>query len=450
MIIFQSLGITHVQLMPVQEFSTVDESNQQATYNWGYDTNHFFSLEGSYSENPYSGYSRVQELRETVDAFHKKGIRVILDVIYNHVFIWEKSALELLVPGYYFRYASNGKISNGTGVGNDMATERSMARKLIIDSVTYLMTEFDLDGLRFDLMGIIDLETMKQISETVVKFKNDFLLLGEGWRLHTAYPQDRLATLDQATQLPTVAFFDDQFRDLLKGSIFSTHSGGFGQTKSNPLALRDAISGGPSQFVLPTQAIHYVEVHDNQTLWDRLVQLHPTEKNEVLESRHALATSMILLSQGIPFIHAGQEWCRTKYGQENSYSDPDWVNQLNWNRRTTYDHYNRFVTGLIKLRQAYPVFSMATFADISKKIKWFICDSDFLMYQLTSKCKNNAYSQKIIVVHNGTSEKRLLNCKVSGIWQVCVDGKAASLVPLYSLRGEELIVSPLSTMVCMQ
>ncbi|MDQ0208171.1 type I pullulanase [Alkalicoccobacillus murimartini] len=446
----KELGITHVQLMPVQEFSTVDESNALETYNWGYDTTHFFGIEGSYSTNPYSGYKRVEELHELIKGFHNEGIRVILDVVYNHQYIWEDSAIEQLVPGYFFRYKTNGNMSNGTGVGNDLATERSMVRKMIVDSVTYLLTTFNVDGLRFDLMGIIDLETMKEISDLTDKMNKDILLLGEGWRMDTAYPDHQLAITEQANELLHVSFFEDRFRDLLTGHLFSHQSGGFTLTGTDPSAMKDAICGNPSRFNHPAQAIHYAEAHDNLTIWDKFSHQQAESGTEGTERRHILVTSMILLSQGIPFLHAGQEWCRTKLGVENSYCTPDWINGLDWDRRTAYDNYAQYVKGIIQIRKAYSIFSLPTYHEIHKRINWLICESDFLLYELNYGLSGHQGIQKILIAHNGTEHNRSFFCKVQGIWQVCVDEKAASLVPLYSLRGEELTVSPLSTMVCLQ
>lgn len=446
----KQLGVTHVQIMPVQEFQTIDESNLFESYNWGYDTTHFFAIEGSYSEDPYHGFTRVLELRETINEFHKQDIRVILDVVYNHVYIWERSNLEKLVPSYYFRHTSSGEISNGTGVGNDLATEKNMVRKLIVDSIRYIINEFNIDGLRFDLMGIIDLKTMNLIVDVCNEYKKGFFLLGEGWNLQTAYPDDKLAILEQAKKLPGISFFDDQCRDALKGSIFSLQDKGFGHENSQLGRVKDALGGGQARFNSPTQAIHYVEVHDNQTLWDRLVKLYPDEGQSIIQRRHRLLTSMILLSQGIPFIHAGQEFCRTKFGIENSYAHPDWINQMDWNRRTSYNAHVSYVRGLIKLRKSYKGFQLNTFEEINDQMIWLKTESDFMVYQLQHYSNNRCYSQKMLVFHNGSLQEKTLNCKVSGIWQVCVDEKAASLVPLYSLRGEELKVSPLSTLVCIQ
>lgn len=446
----KELGITHVQVMPVQEFQTVDESNRFKSYNWGYDTTHLFAVEGSYSTDPYHGLTRVIELRETVNEFHKQEIRVIFDVVYNHVYVWENSNLEKLVPGYYFRHHSNGKISNGTGVGNDLASERTMVRKLIVDSVRYLITEFNIDGLRFDLMGILDLKTMNEVADVCKEYKDGFFLLGEGWNMQTAYPSNQLATIEQAHQLPDISFFDDQCRDALKGSIFSIQDKGFGHPGSSSEKLKEAISGGAERFHSPTQAIHYVEVHDNQTLWDRLVKLHPDENQTTIQRRHKLLTSMILLSQGIPFIHAGQEFCRTKFGIENSYAHPDWINQMDWHQRSRHQAYISYVKGLILIRKMYAGFQLNTFEKIDAHLTWLHGESDFLAYQLKHPSNKRAYAQTMLVFHNGSLQQKTLQCKVSGIWQVCVDEKAASLVPLYSLRGEEIKVSPLSTLVCIQ
>ncbi|WP_185970848.1 type I pullulanase [Alkalicoccobacillus porphyridii] len=444
------LGVTHVQIMPVFKFANVEESNPDEAYNWGYDTTHFFALEGSYSDNPYSGVAQVKEFKELVNSFHKNGLRVIIDVVYNHLFQWENTSLEKLVPGYFFRYSEDGLISNGTGVGNDLASERRMVGKLLTDSVCYLISEFKVDGLRFDLMGIIDINTMKSIVHAVKLLKKDVLLLGEGWRMPTHHPTDQLATIKEAARLPAVSFFDDQFRDMVKGSIFTVNSKSFILSGVEPSSLKEIISGGPSRYVSPSQAIHYAEVHDNQTLWDHLIKRMELKNREEIESCHKLITSIVLLSQGIPFLHAGQEFCRTKFGHENSFQAPDWINQIDWSRRSEYSHFVNYVRGLIQIRRAQPVFTLPSFEEINRQLTWLITEPTYIVYQLQPNSVNKNQWKRILVIHNASRESRALHCEIEGLWQVCVDEKAASLVPLYSLRGEQIMVHPLSTMICYQ
>ncbi|MCT8137287.1 type I pullulanase [Anaerobacillus sp. CMMVII] len=221
------LGVTHIQLLPIQDFGSVDETKQFESYNWGYDTIHYNAVEGSYSLDPANPKARIMELKEVIQTYHQSGLRVIFDVVYNHVYIHEKSNLEKIVPGYYFRYNLDGSLANGTGVGNDIASERKMVRKLIVDSVTYFAKEYQTDGFRFDLMGILDIETMKQIRMNLSELDSSILVIGEGWDLDTALAGDRKATIVNSNHLSGIGYFNDKFRDTLKGSIFNQELKGF-------------------------------------------------------------------------------------------------------------------------------------------------------------------------------------------------------------------------------
>lgn len=443
----EELGITHVELLPLADFGSVDESNHLAEYNWGYDVIHYFSPEGSYASDPYEKGTRICELKKMIARFHEKNIRVILDVVYNHVYVRETSHFEKIVPGYFFRYNPDGTLGNGTGVGNDLASERAMVRKFICDCVTYWAKEYRVDGFRFDLMGIIDVETMKTLQTLLLKINPSLLLLGEGWDLPTPLDQSKKATSAQAKVLDKIGFFHDGLRDSLKGSTFELKAAGFcaGNDKLKQAVLT-GIKGNPNQYAFPRQAINYVESHDNHTLWDKLNFLSDSADVRVLMERHRLATSIVLLSQGIPFLHAGQEFFRTKYGVENSYCSPDWVNQVDWGRRAVYEQNVNFIKGLIELRKGHGAFRLPSFAVIDRHFRTLEAPSASIAYHLADVREWGVWKD-IAVIHNGNAEVVEIKLPKQGEWEVVVDEERSGLIPLYTFDKERLIVPKRSSMV---
>ncbi|MET3505925.1 type I pullulanase [Halalkalibacter oceani] len=448
----QELGITHVELLPLQEFGSIDESNREKAYNWGYDTTHFFTPEGSYATDPYDGYCRIQELKLMIQSIQRHGIKVIVDMVFNHVHIWEESALEKLVPGYYFRYHPSGAISNGTGVGNDIASERKMARKLIVDAVCYWLEEFQVDGFRFDLMGILDVETMKQISAETSKRAENLFLLGEGWDLPTALSAEQKASVNQAKNLPAIGFFADRFRDAIKGDAFSSSSSGYVSSEQKPAVLKaieDGLKGSQAYFTKPRQAVHYVEAHDNHTLWDKLKVAAPYEDERQLRKRHRLACAIVLLAQGVPFLQAGQEFFRTKYGVENSYRSPDWVNQIDWKQRAVFQENVEYIKGLIALRRQHPALRLPSYQLIERHFHFLCLDHQRIVYHLDQVGQYDQW-EEIVVCHNPTTDKQKIELPGGGGWQVVVDDQAASLIPLYIIGSNCAYLQPLSTLVCVK
>jgi pullulanase len=361
----KELGVTHVELLPVNDFAGVSDDQPDKQYNWGYNPLFFNCPEGSYATNPSHPYNRIVELKEMIHTLQQEGIRIILDVVYNHVYLREESSFEKLVPGYYFRHDAYGHPANGTGVGNDFASERLMARKFILDSVSYWLNEYHVNGFRFDLMGILDVETMQEIRKLADQYDSSILLIGEGWDLPTPLPPEQKASMNNHEKLPGIGFFNDRFRDVVKGSSFDLNHRGV--ALGNTSSLDDAIevftgSVGYKQnglFSSPTQTVNYVECHDNHTLWDKLIHIF-SENDKWLEQRHRLATSFVLLAQGIPFLHSGQEFFRTKYGDGNSYKSPDEVNWLDWDRMEQKKENVEYVKGLIRLRKSHGAFRLST------------------------------------------------------------------------------------------
>ncbi|MDQ0231231.1 type I pullulanase [Metabacillus malikii] len=412
----KELGITHVELLPINDYEEVDETEPNRQYNWGYNPLHFFAPEGSYSLNPANPLERIKEVKQLIQALHQQQLRVILDVVYNHVYAKEDSPFEKLVPGYYFRYDENGIASNGTGVGNDLAPERYMVRKLIVDCATYWMKEYDVDGFRFDLMGILDVDTMNEVQHKLLEIKPDAFLLGEGWDLNTPLPFERKAIIANANKTPMISFFNDESRDVIKGSTFSIHDTGFvyGNLNVNE-HMKQIVSGSPHKFNRPSQSINYVEAHDNHTMWDRFLLYAPNEGDDVRKARHRLATSIILLSQGVPFLHAGQEFFRTKNGVENSYNAPDEINRLNWTARSEYKENVDYIKGLIKLRKMHRAFRLDTTQLINEHLTFPNLHEQLLAYQLENVEKFGPWSS-IIVVHNNRLNNHLTITLPEGNW----------------------------------
>lgn len=371
----KALGVTHVQLMPINDFARVNELKPAEDYNWGYDPLYFQVPEGSYATDAQEPVTRIKECKEMVQAFHREGMSVILDVVYNHVFIIEESAFEQIVPGYYFRYKQDGTLSNGTGVGNDFASERVMGRKFILETIDFWLREYRVDGFRFDLMGIMDTETMKRVRARCDQEKTPIMLLGEGWDLPTALSADQKATSQQSHQLPGIRFFNDYFRDTVKGNLWSTGDQGYvngaGRFREQ---LPHIVSGSSLQafghpFVSDvTQTINFVECHDNYTLWDQLERTNPHDTESVRKKMHQLATGITLLSQGVPFLHAGQEWFQTKQGDGNSYISGDAINQLDWHKREMESENITFIQTLITLRKKYDVFRLKSKQAINDRL----------------------------------------------------------------------------------
>ncbi|GGA97349.1 type I pullulanase [Macrococcus hajekii] len=351
----RSLGITHVELLPINDFAKVDDVNFKSSYNWGYDPLYFQTLDGSFSVDPAAPECRIHELKHLVKAYHEAGLGIILDVVFNHVFDQPSSSFEQLVPGYFFRYYDDLSLSNGTGVGNDFASERQMARKFILDTLKYYNENFQVDGFRFDLMGAIDVETMTQVNQLLTAINPNVLLLGEGWHLNTAIPDVMKTTHDQAYRIPHLHFFNDYFRDTLKGNNFDIADTGFingrGRYRERMFKLFQGDYGLPV-----SQTINYTEVHDNHTLYDRLS--YTAKNSDFVMKQHQMITIFTLLSQGIPFLHAGQEFYRTKYGHGNTYNLSDFINRIDWNRRIKYNEDIEIIKQAISLRKQYEIFRL--------------------------------------------------------------------------------------------
>lgn len=448
----KNLGVTHVQLLPIFDYASVNEENlNEPQYNWGYDPKNFNVPEGSYSTNPYEPTVRITELKQMIQTLHDNNLRVVMDVVYNHMYNAAESNFHKLVPGYYYRYNEDGTFANGTGVGNDTASERKMMRKFMVDSVTYWAKEYNLDGFRFDLMGIHDYETMNEIRKAVNQIDPSIILHGEGWDLNTPLAAELKANQKNAEKMKGIAHFNDNIRDGLKGSVFEEKENGFVNGKEN---MEDRIKKGitagidydinSSTYQDPEQVLTYVEAHDNHTLWDKLELTNPDDSEEVRKQMHKLSSSILLTSQGIPFLHAGQEFMRTKYGDHNSYKSPDSINQMDWLRRATFNNEVEYMKGLIDLRKKYSAFRMTSAEQIKKHIAFMDTPKNVLAYSIKGNGNKNEY---FMVAHNANKEAVDITLPSKGPWKVLVDGKQAGSKTLYVVHDNKIKVPALSSLV---
>ena len=359
-----NLGFSHLQLLPVLDFGSVDEHDSYA-YNWGYDPISFFNLEGSYSTNPDDPYSRIKEFKRLVSTFHRVGIRINLDVVYNHIYKLGDFAANLITPNYYFR-KRDGKLSNRSGCGNDFASERPMARKMIVDSIKYLLNEYDVDGFRFDLMGLLDVETMRQVSEVCEHADKKVMVYGEGWNMENegCYEGTLFANMDNAKLLPNVAFFNDRYRNIVRGLGSKAKLDENGYLLGN-LAYLDgfefAYRGATKDVIYPhlfasfNQSLNYVECHDNATLYDVISE----SVEDAPDSLYIIKVfnKVLLFSPGIPFIHMGQEIGLSKHGQSNTYNMGPYYNEFDYEALDERMEFVNSVKSYIEVRKMIPLFT---------------------------------------------------------------------------------------------
>lgn len=459
------LGVTHVQILPAFDFETVDEKNQKAQYNWGYDPDNYNVPEGSYAVSPYDGAVRIQEMKQMVLALHSRGIGVIMDVVFNHTYRRDDSNLQKIVPGYYYRSDETG-YTDGSGCGNEVASDRPMVQKLIVDSLIYWAKEYHIDGFRFDLMGVLDIDTMNVIAERLKEIRPDIYLYGEGWNGGpSSLAEEKRAFKASAKKMSGIGMFNDDIRDTIKGSVFYDDHLGFvngGTHLEN--ALRYGITGavahpqvdydayGSKPWAKESgQSINYVSCHDNYTLWDKLSVSCPEASEEKKKAMNRLCAAIVFTSQGVPFIQAGEEFLRSKPlpekkgFAENSYNMPDEVNSIKWDNIHEYPDMIAYYKGLMELRKAHPVFRMQSEAEMTQNL-CFLSDTpeNVVAYLLKGKGADDT-PENILVIFNGNDEEILYNLP-EGKWKILVDDKTAG-ADGKKIISEKADVEPLSALV---
>ena len=379
----KSLGVTHVQLLPVFEFGSIDEKYPNIFYNWGYDPIHHRALEGSYSSDPSNPVCRVEEFATLVEKCHKANLRVNLDLVFNHVYEKEKYPLEVLVPNYYFLMNQSGEFSNGSFCGNDIDTQPFMSKKYFIDTCKYIIKTFDVDGFRFDLMGILDIHFMNEIAEECRELKPGFMIYGEGWNMPSFLPEDLRASQQNQYLMEHVGHFSDRFRDTIRGSNGELQHRGYSNGNTSHIESVLRVLAGSCQddvFSSPEKVINFIECHDNHTLWDKnRVCCHGEGKN-LREKRSIMANALVLLAQGVPFIHCGQEFGRTKDNLGNTYNRSDTYNRVDYTRRDDHIAVVEEVKKLIQIRKNHPCFRLRTSKEIKENVFFDVVDHQVIVY----------------------------------------------------------------------
>lgn len=403
----KELGITHIQLMPILDFASVDENNPALFYNWGYDPAHYMSLEGSYSSNAHDPLKRMEEFIVLVDEMHKAGIKVVVDVVFNHVYELDTNPLQLTTPNYFFQMDVNGHLSNGSWCGNDYDSNHIMARKYLIDCCKRLLLFYDVDGFRFDLMGIIDIDTMNEIRKECAKIKSDILIYGEGWDMPSFLAQDKRSSILNDHKIPMIGHFSDRFRDVVKGKtdMHEVYKKGYCSGDVSLIhMMKDSLTASVTNqyvdryFDSPLHVINYVECHDNQTCWDKLKECCKEDTREKRIQRQKLCIAAVMFAQGTPFIHSGQEFARTKYGKHNTYNNKDDVNWINYDRKDTFQEIVDFTKACIQLRKQYNCFKYDSVEKIKKYVSFKTIQDKVLIYDMKDE------KEHLQVIFNPTNE----------------------------------------------
>jgi pullulanase len=447
----KQLGVTHIHLLPSFDFSTVDETGRGPQFNWGYDPQNYNTPEGSYATNAYDGKVRIKEFKQMVQTLHANGLRVILDVVYNHTTNAATSTFNQFAPGYFYRHKADGSLSDATGCGNETASEEPMMQKYMIESVLYWAKEYHLDGFRFDLMGVHDIVTMNAISDALHKFDPTIFIYGEGWTAGDSPMPERLrAVKKNIPQLNKIAAFSDEIRDGLRGPYSDVKAKGFVSGKSgtaesvkfgivastqHPQINYKLVNYSKEPWAMePYQAINYASCHDDNTLFDRLKIANPDASEAELIRMNNLADAVVLTSQGVPFLHAGSELLRSKQGIANSYNLPDSINQIDWSRKTKYKAVFNYYQGLIALRKLHPAFRMPSTTMIQQHLEFLDMNDPMIIgYRLKDNANGDAW-KNILVLFNGDAADKTVKLP-AGKWILAVDGETVNLKAIKQVGG---------------
>jgi pullulanase len=463
----KELGVTHIHLLPAFDFSSIDESKPDLKqYNWGYDPLNYNTPEGSYSTNPSNGGVRIKEFKRMVQSIHNKGIGVIMDVVYNHTSSLTNSPFALTVPGYFYRQNPDESFSDATGCGNETASEKDMMRKYMIESVCYWAKEYHIDGFRFDLMGVHDIETMNLLSEALHKINPNVFIYGEGWTAGASPLNEELRAIKRNTyKLNGIAAFSDDMRDGIKGQWNNERSIGFasgnvrvsddvkfgivGATYHKQIRY-DKVSYSKTPWAKePTQCINYASCHDNHTLYDKLKISVKNANDSLLIKMDKLSNAIVLTSQGVPFIHAGEEMIRTKKGVENSYKSADSINAINWSNKDKNLEVFNYYKSLIELRKNHPAFRMPTNAIIQENILFLQMGIEGLIAYVISNNANGDKWNRILVMLNGSTADRFVSLP-DGDWTLVADGSQVNENGIKKISDSKITLSGSSAFIFYQ
>lgn len=433
------LGVNAVHILPSFDFASIDETRlDQPQYNWGYDPKNYNVPEGSYATDPYEPTRRIKEFKTMVMALHKAGIRVILDVVYNHTFNIKDSNFQRISPDYYYRKTADGKYSDGSGCGNETASEKPLMRTYMTESVKYWVNEYHIDGFRFDLMGVHDIETMNQIRHEVNNIDPSIYIYGEGWSAGScAYPTEKLAMKANAQKLDGIGAFSDEMRDALRGPFSDDHKGGFlagvsGQEESIKFGIVGAIQHPQVDMTKvnyskapwtnsPSQMVSYVSCHDDMCLTDRLRTSMPGINTDELIRLDLLAQTAVFTSQGVPFMLCGEEMLRDKKGVANSFRSPDNINHLDWNNLKKYPEVFDYYSGLIALRKAHPAFRLGNAEAVRQHLEFLSAPSGVVAFRLKNHAGGDAWNN-IVVILNANRTPQTINIPQNQYTAVVKDG----------------------------
>lgn len=455
----KDLGVTHIHLLPFYDFGSVDENDEsKERFNWGYDPVNYNVPEGSYSTDAHDGNVRVKEAKEMVKAMHDNGLSVVMDVVYNHVYSGKDFCINRLVPGYFSRISQDGTYSNGSGCGNDTASERSMVRKYIVDSVCYWADEYHIDGFRFDLVGLLDVDTINEIVAKVHEKHPDVIFYGEGWSMNTDVTKDgvTMATQQASAKTPGFAYFNDNIRDGLKGSVFNTSETGWASgLKNAERAMTNSFMANETWSKNPSQIIQYASCHDNNTLYDRIACARKDLDEESWIKMSNLAASFYLTAEGVPFMQAGEEILRTKEKEDgtfdsNSFSSGDAINCIKWETLDDpkYRENLEFYKGLIKFRKEHPLLRLSSTEDVAAKVTPVEnLDKNVLAFVMDNSDKSleNESAEQIFLAFNPNEQKTAVTLP-EGKWGVYVKGNKAGTEALETVSGT-VTLEPISSVV---
>ncbi len=469
----KDLGINAVHILPSYDYGSVDESRlNEPQYNWGYDPVNYNVPEGGYSTDPSKPEVRIREFKQMVQTLHKAGIRVILDVVYNHTYNIDNSNFQKTYPDYYYRKTADGAYSNGSGCGNETASEKPMMRRFMMESVKYWINEYHIDGFRFDLMGCHDIETMNQIRQMVNTIDPTIFIYGEGWSAGAcALPNEKLGMKANIPQMPGIAAFSDEIRDALRGPFSDdTVSGWLGRLNTSkagqftgdqeveslkfglvgciqhPQVDMKKVNYSKEPWAIePTQMMSYVSCHDDMCLVDRLKASIPRIKEDELIRLDLLAQTAVFTSQGVPFMLSGEELLRNKKGVHNSFESPDSINQLDWQNKLRYPQVFEYYKNLIQLRKHFPHFRLGSAAEVRDKMCFLNAPSGVVAYSITDTM-GNVTNKVVIVVLNPTRKQQTVSIPEGHYTIVCASG-VIDLNGIDTFTGRQVSVAPQTALI---
>ncbi|MEE0860059.1 MAG: type I pullulanase [Paludibacteraceae bacterium] len=444
----KELGITHIQILPMYDYGSIDETTLDLNkYNWGYDPVNYNVPEGGYSTNPYDPATRIREAKTMIQALHAAGIRVIMDVVYNHTYSVEGCALGRVVPQYFYRMNEDGTYANGSGCDNETASDKQMMRQFMVESVCYWAREYHMDGFRFDLMGIHDQETMRQIRAALDEIDPSIITYGEGWAASSpAYPYEQLAMKQWTYTMPRVGAFSDDIRNALIGSPFDHHRG----FASGNTASRDAVRYGlvacPDWSGEPMQHVSYITCHDNYCLRDR-IEVAAAEETEATKLRmNKLAQTAVMVSQGMTFFYGGEELFRTKQGVENSYQSPDSINVIEWANKQTYNDLYTYYREIIKIRRQHKGFRLGTAELVKNHVEFPETTQEGLIIYRIKDLQGIDTSASLVVLLNGTPEPMEVEIP-QATYTVLAQDAQANASGMGTIEGGKVQVAPYSATI---